>query len=102
MTKRYVLVRVFSKSPLSAEQFQSTLMDSIRRSFGEFGLARIGPKLIRFDPARAEAVVACNKDGTEDLQAAIGLVSDAQETAITALTMSVSGTLKGLRGKQRF
>jgi RNase P/RNase MRP subunit POP5 len=77
-------------------------MDSIRRSFGEFGLARIAPKLIKFDATRSEAIVGCSKDGTEDLQASIGLIPDSQETTITAITLRVSGTLKGLRRKQRF
>ena len=101
MAKRYALVKVVSKSKLAPERFESALTESVRRCFGEFGLARIGPKLIRFDAARSEAVVACNKEGMEDLQAAIGLILDQPEGTITAITTRVSGTLKGLR-KQRF
>jgi RNase P/RNase MRP subunit POP5 len=36
------------------------------------------------------------------LQAAIGLISDTPEAAITAITMRVSGTIKSLRRRQRF
>lgn len=102
MTKRYILVKVICKRTLSGEQFGSALMDSVRRYFGEFGLARVAPKMIRFDATKSEAIVACNREGTEDLQAAIGLISDAPEAAITAITMRVSGTIKSLRRRQPF
>lgn len=101
MAKRYLLVKVVSKFKLPPERFEVALTESVRRCFGEFGLARIGPRVIRFDAARSEAVVACNKEGVEDLQAAIGLVPDQAEGTVTAITTRVSGTLKGLR-KQRF
>jgi RNase P/RNase MRP subunit POP5 len=102
MPRRYVLVRVLSKSTLSAEQFEAAFTNSIRLHFGEFGLARIAPRLVRFDSGKSEAIVACNREGTEDLQAAIGLISDIPEAKITAITIRVSGTIKGLRIKQRF
>jgi RNase P/RNase MRP subunit POP5 len=102
MSKRYFLVKVFSEHRLSKEGFELALVGSVRRLFGEFGLARIAPKVMRFDAASSEAVVACSKEGAEDLQAALGLVSGTAESTITAITLRVSGTIKGLRGKQRF
>lgn len=102
MSKRYFLVKVISEDPLSGERFEVALVSSVRRLFGEFGLARIHPKVVRFDATDSEAIIACNKEGSEDLQAAIGLISDTSETTITAMTMHVSGTIKGLRRKQRF
>jgi RNase P/RNase MRP subunit POP5 len=101
LAKRYVLVKIVSKSTLPQERFESALTESVRKCFGEFGLARIGPKVIRFDSARSEGVVACNKESVEDLQAAIGLIADQPEGTVTAITMRVSGTLKGLR-RQHF
>jgi RNase P/RNase MRP subunit POP5 len=77
-------------------------VSSVRRLFGEFGLARIAPKVVRFDANNSEGIVACSKEGAEDLQAAIGLMSDSYEPEIAAMTLSVSGTIKGLRRKQRF
>jgi RNase P/RNase MRP subunit POP5 len=95
-------VKAISEHDLTQDRFELDLMTSVRRLFGEFGLARIAPKVVRFDAPRSEVVVACNKEGAEDLQAALGLISETSEIAITALTMGVSGTLKGLRRKQRF
>jgi RNase P/RNase MRP subunit POP5 len=87
---------------ISAQLFEAVLIGSIRRLFGDFGLARIDPKVVRFDATRLEAVLACNSDRVEDLQAAIGLISDTPESKMTVLASRVSGTIKGLRRKQRF
>ena len=102
MTKRYFLVKTTSERSLSGEQLEIALTSSVRRLFGEFGLARIHPKVIRFDETRFEAVIASNKEGAEDLQAALGLISDNSEAKITVMTLRVSGTIKGLRRRQRF
>jgi RNase P/RNase MRP subunit POP5 len=95
-------VKAISKRDLTRDQFELDLMSSVRRLFGEFGLARIAPKLVRFDTSRSEAVLACNKEGAEDLQAAVGLISGTSETAVIALTVRTSGTIKGLKRRQRF
>jgi RNase P/RNase MRP subunit POP5 len=102
MTRRYSLVKVISQRPVSGEQFEAALVSSVRRLFGEFGLARINPRIIKFATADSAAVIACNKEGAEDLQTAIGLISDTDDTKIVGITMRISGTIKGLRGKQRF
>jgi len=102
MSKRYFLVKTISETPLSGEQFEFALVASVCRLFGEFGLARIHPKVVRFDETSYEATVACNKEGAEDLQAAIGLISSISETTVTAMTIRVSGTIKGLGRRQGF
>ena len=102
MSKRYFLVKTITENPLSGEQFEIALTASVRRLFGEFGLARIHPKVVQFDEKSYEAIVACNKEGAEDLQAAIGLISGISETTVTAMTIRVSGTIKGLRRRQGF
>jgi RNase P/RNase MRP subunit POP5 len=87
--------------PVTAQLFEAALISSIRRLFGDFGLARIDPRVIRFDATRLEAVVACNNDRADDLEAAVALISDT-ESRMTVLVSRVSGTIKGLRRKQRF
>ena len=95
-------MKAISKHDLTRDQFELDLMSSVRRLFGEFGLARIAPKVVRFDASRSEAILACNKEGAEDLQAAVGLISGTSETAVIALTVRISGTIKGLKRRQRF
>ena len=95
-------MKAISKHDLTRDQFELDLMSSVRRLFGEFGLARIAPKVVRFDASRSEAILACNKEGAEDLQAAVGLISGTSETAVIVLTVRISGTIKGLKRRQRF
>ena len=102
MSKRYLLVKTISDTPISGEQFEVALVSSVRRLFGEFGLARIHPKILRFDETSYEATVACYKEGAEDLQAAIGLISSIAEKTVAAMTIHTSGTIKGLRRRQGF
>jgi RNase P/RNase MRP subunit POP5 len=99
VTRRYFLVRIVSQRPVSGEQFGTALTNSIRRHFGELGLCRIDPKLIRFDEKESRAVVACRKEGASEMEAAIGLISDVSGAAIAPITMKMSGTIKGLSRK---
>ena len=102
MSKRYFLVKMISETHLSRDQFEIALETSVRRLFGEFGLARIHPKVVQFDETNSEATVACNKVGAEDLQAAVGLISSISGITATAMTIRVSGTIKGLARRQGF
>jgi RNase P/RNase MRP subunit POP5 len=96
MSKRYVLVKVISDKPVSREQFGSAVIDSVRKNFGEIGLWRIDPKVVRYDGVRSRAIVACRAGVTDELQAAVALISEATETPIAALVVGVSGTIKAL------
>ena len=100
MTKRYLLVKIISERPLSGEEFGQALTESVRRFFGEMGLFRIDPKLIRFDSQQSRAVIACKKEGAVELQTALALISHASKMPIAPLTLRVSGTIKGLRRKK--
>jgi RNase P/RNase MRP subunit POP5 len=96
MTKRYFLVKIVSLQPVSEDAFARALIDSVRRYFGETGLCRIDPRLIRFDEKAAKAVVACRKEGADEMQAAIGFLSDVSGVAVAPIAVRVSGTIKGL------
>ncbi len=100
MKRRYLLIKIISERPLSGEQFGTAVTSSVRRFFGEIGLSRIDPKLVRFDSQESKAVVACRKEGTSELQAAIALISEASEMPISPLIVRISGTIKGLGRKK--
>ena len=102
MSKRYLLIKLVAEQPTRRLSFETTLLDSVRKSFGDFGVARINPRLIRFDTAKSLAVVACSREGVRDLQVAIAMITGTSDSAMTALTLHVSGTIKGLSKKQRF
>ncbi len=102
MSKRYLLVKVVSDSPLSREQFGNALIDSVRRNFGEIGLSRIDPRLVRYDGNQSRAIVSCKRGRAAELQASMTLISEASGTPFVPLVLRVSGTIKALgRGKPR-
>lgn len=100
MSKRYLLVKLVSEKPVSREQFSSAVIDSVRRNFGEIGLCRIDPKVLRYDVASSRAIVACRAGRAGELQAAVTLISDASGTLVAPLVVGVSGTMRAL-GRRR-
>ena len=100
MTRRYFLLKVVSDVSLSGEEFGKALSDSVQKHFGLLGLSRIDPRLIRFDSGRSQAIVACDKEGAQDLQTAIALISEISNAPVAPITLRVSGTIKGLRKRR--
>ena len=100
MSKRYLLVRIVSSSPLSKEQFANALTDSVRRNFGEIGLSRIDPRVIRYETEQSKAIVSCRAETSTELQAAISLILEISGTPIVPLVVRVSGTIKAV-GKRK-
>jgi RNase P/RNase MRP subunit POP5 len=97
MVRRYLLVKVLSETRISSELFNEVITQSVKKFFGEIGYVRVNPKLIRFDMARSEAIVACERDRVPELQTALALTRDPLGLSIAILTLRVSGTIKSLR-----
>ncbi len=95
--RRYLLIRIYSENhtAISGEQFNDALLSSVRKYFGEIGVNTIVPKLLRFDPHRLEAIVAC-QSREKDLQAAVALIREIAGSSTAALTVRISGTIKSL------
>jgi RNase P/RNase MRP subunit POP5 len=100
MTRRYVLVKVVSEAKLTDQQFHEALNNSVRTNFGEFGFSRIDPKIIDFDTDSATGIVACERNATSELEAAIALITKYSEIPMTALVLRVSGTVKAIRKRK--
>jgi len=97
MPRRYLLVKVLTDESVTEEQFRELLMNSVRKSFGEIGYARIDPKLVRFDSKRSAAIVACRPSMVTELEAALSLVRGDERAPMAPIVLQVSGTIKGLR-----
>ena len=100
MSRRYLLVKLCSKASVTEEQFTRALSTSILRSFGEVGLSHIDPKLIRFDSRESKAIVAYAKNYGDEMQVALGLVSQIGNSEVSTLPLKTSGTIKGLGGRK--
>ena len=100
MSKRYLLIRVASSVPLSKDQFAQALENSVRRNFGEIGLSRVDPRVVRYDADRSRGIVSCKGESSTELQTAVGLISEISGTPVVPLVLRVSGTIKAI-GKRR-
>lgn len=94
------MVKVIAEKPLTREQFGNAVIESVRRNFGEFGLSRIDPRLVRYDSTRSSAIVACKQGGATELQAAVALISESSGERIVPLVLRVSGTIRSV-GKRK-
>ena len=100
MARRYFRVRIASEGPLLADQFGAAVTDVVRRYFGEVGLVRIEPRMIKFDAQRSEAVFACRRDAASQFEAALALLSHVYDAGVAPIVVGISGTIKGLRRKK--
>jgi RNase P/RNase MRP subunit POP5 len=96
MSRRYVLIKICSPATVTEEQFAQALTASVVKYFGEVGLSRMAPKLIRFDSRRSSVVVAFAKDRMVEMQAAVAFIRQVGESEALVLPLKTSGTIKGL------
>jgi len=96
MSRRYLQIKICSEITVTEEQFSRTLTASILKYFGEVGLSRVAPKLIRFEPYKSTAIVAFAKDYVVEVQAALALIRQIGESETLMLPLKTSGTIKGL------
>ncbi len=72
---------------VTEEQFAQALTVSIVKYFGEVGLSRIAPKLIRFDSRKSSVVLAFAKDHVVEMQAALAFIRQVGESEALAATL---------------
>ena len=96
MSRRYMRIKICSPGTITKEQFAQALTASIVKYFGEVGLSRIAPKLIRFDSRRSSVVVAFAKEHVVEIQAALAFIRQIGESEALVLPLKTSGTIKGL------
>jgi len=95
MATRYLFVKLICDRMLTNEQFHDALKNSVIRYFGELGVSRIDPRIMKFDDVSSTAIISCNRDATAELLSALALVTDYAETPVCMLVLRVSGTVKG-------
>ena len=96
MTRRYLHIKILSAGTVTEEQFLQALTASIVKYFGEVGLSRIAPKLIRFDARSSRAVVAFMKEHVVEMQVALAFIRQIGESEALTMPLKTSGTIKSL------
>ncbi len=96
-----MLVKIVCDRKLTTDQFHETLIASVKRYFGEVGLTRIDPRIIRFDGNSLTAIVSCDRNGMPEFESSMTLIQSYAESPVSVLVLRVSGTVKGAarRGK---
>jgi len=101
MTRRYILVKVVYDRKITNEQLDEALNSSAKRYFGEVGLSRIDPRIIRFDADSSTAIISCERNATPEFGAAIALITTYAEAPMSILPLRVSGTVKGAARREK-
>ena len=101
MARRYLLVMVVCDRKLTNEEFHEALDDSAKRYFGELGLSRIDPRVLKFDVDSSTAIVSCERNAAHEFEAAMALVTGDAEAPMSILVLRVSGTVKGAAKRKK-
>jgi len=99
--RRYIRVKIVCDHKLTNEQFHEILDNASRRYFGQLGVSRIDPRIVRFDAESLEAIVSCESSAAHEFESALSLITSYAEAPISLLVLRVSGTVKGAaRGRK--
>jgi len=101
-SQRYLLIRFFTKDPISAETVKQTVFRSVEDMLGKLGSAQMKARLIAFEQTTGRAVFRCDAGSAEKLRAAVALITHANGKPAAAMVTRSSGTIKSLKlGIQR-
>ncbi len=94
--KRYVVFEVQSPQPISFSELQPEIERALQSFWGELGLSRAAPVLIkeRFNPATGRFIIKVNHRHVDELKAALTLSKTIKKVPILLRSLLTSGTLK--------
>lgn len=97
--KRYILFELISEGKIAEKDLGNKLWENFLSLFGEEGCAKRRIWFIKFDEKRKAGIVRCGHKYVEDLKIAILFLKNVKGTAVIPKILSVSGSLKKLKGK---
>jgi len=95
-SQRYLLIRFFTKDPISAETVKQTLFRSVEDMLGRLGSAEMNARLIAFEQTTGRAVFRCEAGCVEKMRAAVALITHVNGKPAAAMVTRSSGTIKSL------
>ncbi len=95
--KRYIAFRIIAKRKFEQKEVVDALMDSLIKTFGEFGSANTGVWIKYFDGERG--IVRCYNDAIDKVKVALTLINRIGDVMVIPLTLGVSGTIKRCKKK---
>lgn len=93
--KRYILIELESQSLINWKIVYLKLVRILKDLFGEFGLAQIELRSITSRDNRI--IIRCRREEEHKLRCAVLMLTSINGDHVKAMTLRVSGTLKGLK-----
>ena len=99
---RYFLIKVLSEGLITEEALRNSIITSIINLNGDIGLAKAEIHLIKYDEKTSYGIVRCDRNSTNQVRAAIAMISRIREKPSSIHIYAVSGTSKKLKEKRVF
>ena len=102
MRKRYVKFKVISAEPIVYEDLEHAIWNTFLDFYGENGTAELDLWLVKNLYNRSEqiGIIRCNHKAVDRVLAGLGLITRLGDNRIVVKIFKISGTIKGLKGKQ--
>jgi len=96
---RYLAIKVESEEKFPKSLFMRTLINSISRLYGLYGLSKTTLSLIEYDEDERYAIIRCDHASVELVRSSVASVTKINEIPVYLRTVLISGTLKALKRK---
>ncbi len=96
---RYLVYKVVSPHPLTAEQMGRAVWKSALSLFGEFGVSQLSLKIIEFNEKEQKGIIKVNHLSVDKARSILSLIKEVDHAPVLIYTIGVSGILKRARKK---
>lgn len=96
-----MLVKVVADKAPTKGELQEALLSTAARFFGEVGLSKMNPRVVRYDEKDWLAVIGGRRQALDDLRAALALVTEIAGQPAAMLVLRSAGTIRSLVHKHR-
>lgn len=98
--KRYVLFQLVAEKQFSELEVKKELFAKFKQLFGDFGIAKQKLWFISFNSQGNFGILRCSLEETENVKAGLLFLQSVNEVQVIPRIVSVSGSLKKLKGKR--
>ncbi len=92
--KRYLIFTLISNTDHSAKDVESALVESMKKIFGDLGLAMSGFKFMFYDEEKNTGIVRCWHKYTDHVRASIMMIKELKGTPAMIYVRKMTGTFK--------
>jgi len=90
--KRYIAFHLIAERKFDKKDVVNALIDSLIKTFGEFGSANTGVWVEYFNGEKG--IIRCYNESMDKVKVALTLINRINDVKVIPLTLGVSGTIK--------